>query len=56
MKKHEACVATQYGWVDIDDINYKAINCVKEKLHDDIFNSTFLQIKGVSVLYLFFFR
>jgi len=45
MKKHEACVATQYGWVDIDDINYKAINCVKEKLHDDIFNSTFYKDK-----------
>ena len=45
MEKHEACFATQYGWVDIDNINNKAINCVKEKLHDDIFNSNFYKDK-----------
>ena len=45
MKKHAACIGTQHGWVDIDDINNKAINCVKEKLHDDIFNSKFYKDK-----------
>ena len=45
MNKHNACIFTLHGWVEIDSENYKAINCVKEQLHDNIFNSNFYKNK-----------
>lgn len=45
MKKHDACIETKYGWVDIDKTNNKAINCVKLKLHDTILQSSFYKNK-----------
>lgn len=45
MKKHDACIATQYGWVEIDNNNKLAINCVKSQLHDDILQSDFYKQK-----------
>lgn len=44
-EKHNACVFTEYGWVDIDENNFKSINCVKLKLHDDILQSAFYKNK-----------
>ena len=43
--KHKACIATEYGWVDIDNSDFKAINCVTDKLHSEILNSKFYKDK-----------
>lgn len=43
--KHSACIAVQHGWVDIDNKNFKAINCVTNKLHNEILNSNFYKDK-----------
>jgi len=45
MIKHNACIATHYGWVDIDNKNKKIINCVKLQLHNDILQSSFYKNK-----------
>jgi len=45
MEKHPACIATQYGWVEIDNVNFKAVNCVVDKLHDNILQSEFYKSK-----------
>ena len=26
--KNDACIATQHGWVDINQTSYRAINCI----------------------------
>ena len=44
-RKHKACIATQYGWVNINQDTYNAINCVTNKLHYDILTSTFYKDK-----------
>jgi len=43
--KHNACIATQHGWVDIDHSNFRAINCVIHKLHEKILDSNFYKDK-----------
>jgi len=45
MKKHDACIANQYGWVEIDNNTFKCINCVTKKLHLQILNSQFYKNK-----------
>ena len=45
MEVHSACIAQEYGWVEIDKSLKKAINCVSKKLHDDILQSQFYKIK-----------
>ena len=45
MIKHNACVATQHGWVDIDTGNSRSVNCVTEHLHEYIFNTRFYKDK-----------
>ena len=43
--KHNACIATQHGWVDIDHSNFRAINCVTNNLHSEILDSKFYKDK-----------
>lgn len=43
--KHDACIATEHGWVDIDHSNFRAINCVIHKLHEKILDSNFYKDK-----------
>ena len=43
--KHNACIATQHGWVDIDHSNFRAINCVTINLHSEILDSKFYKDK-----------
>jgi len=45
MKKHNACISTHEGWVEIDNETKKVINCVKIKLHDKILESKFYKNK-----------
>lgn len=43
--KHNACIFTEYGWVDIDKSNFRAINCVTNNLHSEILDSKFYKNK-----------
>lgn len=45
MKKHDACIENYHGWVEVNDDDYRAINCVTHKLHNDILNSKFYKEK-----------
>ena len=43
--KHNACMATHNGWVDIDHSNFRAINCVTKKIDSEILDSKFYKDK-----------
>ena len=45
MIKHSACIATEYGWVDIDNTNFKSVNCITKPLHDKLLSSQFYKNK-----------
>ena len=45
MKKHNACIFTEYGWVEIDHETQNVVNCVKLPLHDEILSSEFYKSK-----------
>ena len=45
MKKHNACIATFFGWVEVDNENGLAVNCVVRQQDIDILDSSFYKSK-----------
>ncbi len=46
MIRHPACIHyNENGWVEIDSDNYRAVNCIKNSLHDTILQSEFYKNK-----------